>query len=340
MDDAKVNAIVEAVVRELMAIKAQQSAAQAVVPPMPSYAPPPAAPAPSYTPPPAPLAAAAPPPPAQWTAPQPAKTSSNGRSLVIDLPDPTVDEFRYKPGIDNPRSRDALVSMMSSTTARIGVGRAGPRYRTNSLLLFQADHAVTQDALMRDVDQKLLDEFGLFTVTTNVTGGKQQYLLRPDLGRQLNDEAKRTINDKCTKGANIQLVVGDGLSAAAIEANLRQIFPVIKQGAQAARLSFGTPFFIKYCRVGVLNDIGDILKADVVVLLIGERPGLGRADSMSAYMAFRPKTGDTDADRDVVCNIFEGGGTNPLEAGAVVVQIAQKMLQYQASGVKLKLATK
>jgi len=125
-----------------------------------------------------------------------------------------------------------------------------------------------------------------------------------------------------------------------VESNLRQIFPVIQQGAQSARLTLGTPFFIKYCRVGVLNDIGDLLKPDVVVLLIGERPGLGRAESMSAYMAFRPKSGDTDADRDVVCNIFENGGTNPLEAGAVVVQMAQKMMQYQASGVKLKLATK
>ena len=156
----------------------------------------------------------------------------------------------------------------------------------------------------------------------------------------MNDEAKRTIADKCAKGPNLQICVGDGLSAAAVEANLRQIFPVMKQGAQAARLTLGTPFFIKYCRVGVLNDIGEILKPDVVVLLLGERPGLGRAESMSAYMAYRPKAGDTDADRDVICNIFENGGTNPLEAGAVVIQIAQKMIQYQASGVKLKLATK
>ncbi len=266
-------------------------------------------------------------------------SATNGKGLTIDLPDPTTPERRTQPGINKPLNPDALDAMIASTTARIGVGRAGPRYRTSSLLLFQADHAVTQDALMRDVDQKLLEAFGLFTVQTCITGGKQQYLLRPDLGRILSDEARRTIADKCTKGANIQVCAGDGLSAAAIEANLRTIFPVIRQGAQAARLTFGTPFFIKYCRVGVLNDIGDILKPDVVILLIGERPGLGRAESMSVYMAFRPKPGDTDADRDVVCNIFENGGTNPLEAGAVVVQMAQKMLQHQASGVKLKLAT-
>jgi ethanolamine ammonia-lyase small subunit len=219
------------------------------------------------------------------------------------------------------------------------VGRAGPRYNTASLLLFQGDHAITQDALYRDIDQTLLDEFGLFTVQTNITGGKEQFLLRPDLGRQLNDEAKSIIAGKCIKNPNVQVAIGDGLSAAAIEANLRQIFPVIKQGIEAAGLSFGTPFHVKYCRVGVMNDIGEALNPDVLILLIGERPGLGRAESMSAYMGYKPKYGESDADRDVVCNIFENGGTNPLEAGAFVVQIAQKMRQYQASGVKLKLAT-
>ncbi|MEO8354467.1 MAG: ethanolamine ammonia-lyase subunit EutC [Chloroflexota bacterium] len=264
-----------------------------------------------------------------------AATSTAG--LTIDLPDPTLPDLRTKARVENPKDADGLRALIDSTSARIGVGRAGPRYRTASLLLFQGDHAITQDALYRDVDQKLLDEFNLFTVQTKITGGKQEYLLRPDLGRLLNDDAKRIINEKCQKNVNIQLVIGDGLSAAAIEANLRQIFPVIRQGAQTANLTFGTPFFVKYARVGVMNDIGELIKPDVVILLIGERPGLGRAESMSAYMGYKPKYGDTDADRDVVCNIFESGGTNPLEAGAFVVQIAQKMRKSQASGVKLKM---
>jgi ethanolamine ammonia-lyase small subunit len=257
--------------------------------------------------------------------------------LTIDLPDPTIPQARARPLVRNPRDPQALQALMASTTARIGVGRAGPRYSTTSLLTFQADHAVTQDALYRDVDQKLLDDLGLFTVQTRVTGGKQEYLLRPDLGRQLNDDARRTLQEKCVKSPNLQLVVGDGLSAAAVEANVREMFPVIRQGAQAAGLSLGTPFFIQYCRVGVLNDIGDLLQPDVVILLIGERPGLGRAESLSAYMAYRPKPGDTDADRDVVCNIFNNGGTNPLEGAAFALQTAQRMMRYQASGVKLKM---
>jgi ethanolamine ammonia-lyase small subunit len=322
MDDAKLNEIVESVVRQLIAAGAVSGIqpAGAVVP--------------LNQPSPAPISA--PPPPPATSNLQP---STSNLALTIDLPDPTSEDLRYKARVKNPCDPAALTELINSTTARIGVGRAGPRYNTASLLLFQGDHAVTQDALYRDIDQKLLDEFGLLTVQTNVTGGKEQFLLRPDLGRQLSDEAKRTLADKCIKKPNVQLVVGDGLSAAAIEANLRQIFPVIKQGVQAAGLTMGTPFHVKYCRVGVMNDIGDAIQPDVVLLLIGERPGLGRAESMSVYMGYKPKSGDTDADRDVVCNIFENGGTNPLEAGAFVVQIAQKMRQNQASGVKLKLAT-
>jgi ethanolamine ammonia-lyase small subunit len=327
MDDAKLNEIVEAVVRQLVAAGAVSGTQ------------PPATAAPST--PVVPAAA-----PVAMVVTQPAqspqtKTSpaAGNSNLNIDLPDPTVDNLRYQARVKNPKDPAALTELIKSTSARIGVGRTGPRYNTASLLLFQGDHAITQDALYRDVDQKLLDEFGMFTVQTNITGGKEQFLLRPDLGRQLSEDAKRVIAEKCIKNPNVQLVVGDGLSAAAIEANLRQIFPVIKQGVQAAGLTFGTPFHIKYCRVGALNDIGEAIKPDVVILLIGERPGLGRAESMSAYMGYKPKSGDSDADRDVVCNIFENGGTNPLEAGAFVVQIAQKMRQNQASGVKLKLAT-
>ena len=314
MDDAKLAAIVDAIVRELQASGAVKTSSASA--------------APTST----PIASTS-----SSAVPVKPRTASSTANLSIDLPDPTLDEYRYKPRVKNPRDANGVKALVESTTARIGVGRAGPRYNTASLLLFQGDHAVTQDALYRDVDQKLLDEFNLFTVQTKVTGGKQEYLLRPDLGRLLSDDAKRIINEKCQKNVNIQLCVGDGLSAAAIEANLRQIFPVIKQGTQTAGLTFGTPFFIKYARVGVMNDVGELIKPDVVILLIGERPGLGRAESMSAYMGYKPKYGDTDADRDVVCNIFESGGTNPLEGGAFVVQIAQKMRKNQASGVKLKM---
>jgi ethanolamine ammonia-lyase small subunit len=187
------------------------------------------------------------------------------------------------------------------------------------------------------VDPQVLAQFNLFTVQSQITEGKEQYLLRPDLGRRLSEKARKTIKEKCVMSPNIQLCVGDGLSAFAIDINLPKIFPVIEAGCKTAGLSLGTPFFIQYCRVGVMNDIGDLIKPDVLILLIGERPGLGRAESMSAYMAFRPGSGHTDADREVICNIFDGGGTNPLEAGAYAIQMAKKMIKNQASGVKSKL---
>jgi ethanolamine ammonia-lyase small subunit len=310
MDDVKLAAIVEAVVKELLA-------AGAISAPATSPAP---------------------------VAQQPVAASAiptSGPALTIDLPDPTTPAARYAPGVKQPSDPDGLRALIAATTARIGVGRAGPRYTTASLLLFQADHAITQDALYRDVDPSAC--WTSWAVRRGDAHHRRQAGVsaasRPGPPACRRGEAHNS--ERCAKNPSVQLVVGDGLSAAAIEANLRQILPVVKQGVQAAGLSFGVPFFVKHCRVGVMNDIGDLVQPEVLILLIGERPGLGRADSMSAYMAYRPKPGDTDADRDVICNIFEGGGTNPLEAGAFVVQLAQKMRSHQASGnhVKLKLAT-
>jgi ethanolamine ammonia-lyase small subunit len=256
---------------------------------------------------------------------------------VVDLADPAAPLARRLPGVSSPLDPDGLLALMETTSARICVGRAGPRPRTADLLRFQADLAITKDALARGVDPALLERLGLFSVRTRVEGGKSQYLLRPDLGRRLSDEAGAAIAAACLPRPDLQVCVGDGLSARAIEANLEKILPVIEAGCAQAGLRLGKPFFIEGCRVGVMNDIGDILEPAVLVLLIGERPGLGRADAMSAYMGYRPHAGQTDADRDVVCNIFDSGGVNPLEAGAYVVRLAQRMISRQASGVKLRL---
>lgn len=256
--------------------------------------------------------------------------------LEIDLADPTTEEARRKSGIDAPADAEGLQLLMETTTSRLGAGRAGARYRTASWLLFQADQAVTQDTLYRDVAAETLEAADLFPVRSAVKEGKSEYLLRPDLGRKLGEEAKQEIAEKCIKNPNIQICVGDGLSAEAVETNLPKLLPVLQQGCRSAGLSMGTPFFIEFCRVGIMNDIGDIIQPDVLMLLIGERPGLGRAQSLSIYMGYRPQSGHTDADRDVICNVFDNGGTNPLEAGAFAVQYALRMIKHQASGVKLK----
>lgn len=304
MEENKLKALIEAVITELGAELARSGRAGPV----------PAAPVPPTS------------------APPPGRTGPG-----IDLPDPMSPEARALPGVREPLDADGLLALRETTTARIGVGRAGPRARTRDLLVFQADLAITKDALERKVPQALLDEFGLFTVGTRVSGGRSEYLLRPDLGRRLSDEAIALVKARCAPGPDVQVCVGDGLSARAIEANLARIFPVLKSGCASLGYSLGQPFFIENCRVGVMNDLGDLLDPKVLILLIGERPGLGRAESMSAYMAYRPKSGHSDADRNVICNIFDGGGVNPLEAGAYALRLAQDMMGKSASGVKLKL---
>jgi ethanolamine ammonia-lyase small subunit len=259
----------------------------------------------------------------------------SGTERVIDLPDLTLAEYRRAIGVQKPIDEEGLRNLCSTTTARIGVGRAGPRPRTKSLLLFQMDHGVTQDAIYGEVSEEVLNKFNLFTVQTQIED-RGEYLLRPDLGRRLSEDAKAVIAEKCVKNPQVQIVVGDGLSAAAINNNLPVIYPVIEQGLRSAGISLGKPFFIKFARVGVINDVNDVIGADVVVILLGERPGLGIADAMSAYMGWRPTAGKTDADRDVVCMITQYGGTNPLEGGAFVAELIKKTLKYQASGVELK----
>lgn len=265
----------------------------------------------------------------------PSVIKRDGGDLVIDLADPTLDAPRHAMLVDNPYDADGLRNLMATTSARLGVGRAGPRPKTATALLFQADHGVTQDAIYGVVSDEVRDAFDLFTVTTRVAD-RGEYLLRPDLGRLLSDEGKKLIAERCVKGPDVQLCVVDGLSAAAIDNNLRDIYPVIEQGLKSAGLSVGTPFFIENGRVGIMNDVNSIIKAKVVVLLIGERPGLGIADAMSAYMGFDPQPGKSDADRDLICMITTHGGTNPLEAGAYIVEFIKRMTKYSASGVKLR----
>jgi ethanolamine ammonia-lyase small subunit len=268
-------------------------------------------------------------------APRPSLSGAAGE-VAIEVPDPTVPEERRRIGVVNPVNASGLANLAGSTSARLAVGRAGPRPLTRTSLLFSADHAVTQDAIFGDVPTELLDQFGLFTVQTRVTD-QDEYLLRPDLGRQLDDESRTVVAERCVKKPQVQIVVGDGLSAAAVTNNLPQIYPVMEQGLQGAGLTVGTPFFVRYCRVGVINDINDIVGADVVVLLIGERPGLGVADALSVYSGWRPETGKTDAHRDVICMITANGGTNPLEAGAFAVEHVKTVISAQASGVELRL---
>jgi ethanolamine ammonia-lyase small subunit len=242
---------------------------------------------------------------------------------------------------DNPLSPlDPVQLALERTPARVLVGRAGPAYRTATALKLREDHAAARDAVQAEVD--LLTAFGweriaafrLFTAQTRVTS-KAEYLRRPDLGRKLNDASRELVRANCPAGCDLQVVIGDGLSAMAVAAQAPGLLDRLREAASTQGWSFGRPFLVRYCRVGVMNDVGDLLAPSVVVLLIGERPGLATAESLSAYMAYRPRAGHTDAERNLVSNIHASGVT-PDDAARRIAALAEQIRRAGRSGIAVK----
>ena len=188
--------------------------------------------------------------------------------------------------------------------------------------------------MQRDLGTDLVRQYQLFEVRTRAAS-KEEYLLRPDRGRRLDDAAREAIRRECPAGCVLQVAIGDGLSAAAVAKQVPGLLPLLDEEARRRDWSFGRPFFIRHCRVGVLNDIGDILDPEIVVLLIGERPGLATAVSLSAYLAYRPRSGHTDAQRNLISNIHARGVSHE-DAARRIMALAEQMRRRQISGVAIK----
>jgi ethanolamine ammonia-lyase small subunit len=252
----------------------------------------------------------------------------------------------------NPQPEDAasfarqnlLKQVGDRTPARILIGRSGSSYRTTSQLDLRNAHAAAVDAVQHELDlSKTLGEdfcrdWKLFEVAT-LANSKAEYLARPDRGRQLSSSARETVAERCSAGVQVQVVVGDGLSVTAVAAQVPRLLPLLSAGAQRRGWLFGQLFVVRYCRVGVLNDVGDLLNPLVTILLIGERPGLTTAESLSAYMAYRPHTGQTDADRNLISNIHDRG-TTPLIAAERILDLTGLMLSQQLSGTRLSTSAR
>src|SRR5580692_1642712 len=188
---------------------------------------------------------------------------------------------------------EALRKIRERTPARILVGRAGAAYRTSTQLELREAHAAARDAVRAELDlvtvfgATFIKQWKLFEVSTEARS-KEEYLLQPDLGRRLDETSRQEMARRCSRGNDIQIAVGDGLSVTAVAAQVPSLLPLLHGGTRARGWTIGNPFVIRHCRVGVLNEIGDLLAPKVAVLLIGERPGLATAESLSAYMAYRP----------------------------------------------------
>jgi ethanolamine ammonia-lyase small subunit len=235
---------------------------------------------------------------------------------------------------------DVLRKIRARTPARILAGRAGAAYRTSTQLELREAHAAARDAVRAELDlesvfgAEFLERWSLFEVCTEARD-KQEYLLRPDLGRRFPEAAIRELRQRCPRKTDFQIAIGDGLSVTAVAAQVPALMPLLRDGARAHGWTVGNPFVIRHCRVGILNDIGERLAPRVAVLLIGERPGLATTESLSAYMAYQPGKTHTDANRNLISNIHSRGLQSP-EAAARILNLAARIMALQTSGFSIR----
>ncbi len=231
-------------------------------------------------------------------------------------------------------------SLLSITPARIAGGRSGTRPRTSTWLSFRADHARAKDAvhseLSIDFVDKLKIEYGCKQVQSTCSD-RADFILFPPKGKQISAESLDQLAKTCTKGVDVQIVISDGLSAQAAEANVMDLLPILQDGLKLEKFSTGTPVIVRLGRVAAADAIAEKLEAKLVINLIGERPGLSSAESLSAYITYNPGRHTISSDRTVVSNIHKHG-TPPLEAGAYIVQLVKRIFKLKVSGVKLQQA--
>jgi ethanolamine ammonia-lyase small subunit len=224
-----------------------------------------------------------------------------------------------------------------STPARLGVGRAGGRPPTAAWLAFQADHAAARDAVWSEWSAAFVARLrGLgFLLVASAARDRLAYIRDPPQGRRLAAGDRERIRDASQPHTDIQLVVSDGLSARAAEAHLERLWPALCD--RLARLGrLGTPVAVRNGRVAVADVIADAAGARLVVHLIGERPGLGSADSLGCYVTLQPGPRCTDADRKCISNI-RPAGLAPDEAGATIAGLCRRILEHGSSATDLVL---
>jgi ethanolamine ammonia-lyase small subunit len=235
-------------------------------------------------------------------------------------------------GVNNPIDEEMIEKVQKITPARIGIGRTGTRMKTRDYLDFRIDHAAAQDAVFRGVSDEFIKELKL-PVLQSKSSSMDEYLMNLDSGRKLDEISQKWAEENLPKNKQVQIIVSDGLSSTGIEANIPDLLPALIQGLKVKNISIGDPVFIKKSRVWIQDEIAKIVNCDVVISLIGERPGLATSKSISAYLIYRPSQDTVEADRTVISNIHEGG-IPPVEAGAFLADLLADVLKAKASGVK------
>jgi ethanolamine ammonia-lyase small subunit len=233
---------------------------------------------------------------------------------------------------------DPLAHLRDFTAARIGIGRTGASIPIKQTLAFKLAHAHARDAVYSELDlDKLSEELNqselpVLTLQSQAVF-REQYLQRPDLGRQLNKESLESLSGFINY--DVVIIIADGLSANAVNSNATGLLKILLPQLQSAGLRVAPLCLIKQGRVAVADDIGMQLRAKLSIILIGERPGLSAADSMGAYITFKPCRGLTDESRNCVSNI-RPRGLDFISAAKKIFYLVQEAFKRKLTGVGLK----
>lgn len=239
---------------------------------------------------------------------------------------------RFSPRM-TPFDPRELRDIKKATPARLSQGRTGTRYLTHASIQLRAEHAIALDAVHSTVPEEFAAQLGCISLHSRCKD-HQEFLLFPDHGRRLDDESLARLQKEGTRGADVQVICGDGLSAWALLENGPAVLPALQAGLEQAGFKTGKPIFVRLARIGVQDQIGEVLGAKSTVILVGERPGLGTGDSLSIYTAFGPVLNQDNAEKDCISNV-RPLGIPPEEAARECVQLMKRTFAAGGGGVKL-----
>ncbi len=235
---------------------------------------------------------------------------------------------------------EPAADLRALTPARVVLGRAGASLPTRALLDFTRDHARARDAVHAPFEAEAIAadvaKLGLSALRVrSQAANRREYLSRPDLGRRLDPASAACLAEAAGAGRDIVIVIGDGLSSKAVHAHAVAVVARLAPRFAAVGIAIGPIVFATETRVALGDEIGASLGARMVVMLIGERPGLSAPDSLSAYLTFAPRIGRTDAERNCVSNIHRAGLGHD-EAAAKIAWLAREGLARRTTGIALK----
>ena len=239
--------------------------------------------------------------------------------------------------------QDPWADLKQFTRARIALGRVGSSLPTKEILNFGMSHAMARDAVHLALDvgslEKQIQSLGCDVLKLHSRApDRASYLLRPDWGRRLNDESAQIIKALPQQKIDVSIVIADGLSSLAVQkhaASMLQAMLQVIQQTMSSEWKLGPVVISTQARVALADEVGELMNARMVILLIGERPGLSSPDSLGIYLTYQPKVGCSDADRNCISNV-RPEGLSYEAAAKKLMWLVQESMRLKVSGVALK----